>query len=92
MHHHNINNNSKVSEIKVIMWLFYDVTMLGVGGYTLVNTFADNVNMVEKIVLFLASMIFFAYRIYILHLDAEKKRMDNREQKREINSKNRINK
>lgn len=64
-------------EIKAIVWLFYDITMLGVGGYTFANTFAENVNVVEKILLFIASMIFFIYRITILHEDRRKKKIEN---------------
>jgi hypothetical protein len=92
MYYYNTDNNNKVPEIKVIMWLFYDITMLGMGGYTFANFFIDNVNIIEKTILFMASMVFFGYRIYILHLDAEKKKMDNKSQRHDLANKLKLKK
>lgn len=88
MYNSDIYNSSKeMSEIKILGWLIYDITMLGMGGYAFANAFMTNVDAFEKILIFLASLTFFAYRIYILHLDAEKKRMDNNDRKEEIKNK-----
>lgn len=83
MYYPYFNNSDKkvVSPEKIIGWLFYDTTMLGIGGFTFANAFVDEVGLMEKLLLGLASLIFFSYRIYILHLEATKKRREAKEQK-----------
>lgn len=67
----------KMPEVKGIIWLFYDITMLGVGGYTLSGFFEKNINAIEQFILFLFSSLFFGYRISILHQDRRKKKIEN---------------
>lgn len=86
MHNYSLSKtNDRVPEIKAIAWVFYDIVMLGVGGYTLANSFIKGVDIAEKIFLGLASAVFFGYRIYILHLESVKRRMENEEKRIELN-------
>lgn len=88
MHSNGIDNSvEKMPELKIIAWLFYDVTTIGTGAYAFLNTFLSHVDAFEKICIFLAFIVMAGYRIYILHLDAEKKKIDNNERKIEIKEK-----
>lgn len=88
MHNNGLDNSiEKVPEIKLIAWLFYDITVIGTGAYALLNTFMEHVDALEKILIFCAFIIMAGYRIYILHLDAEKKKLNNDELKSEVKQK-----
>ncbi len=84
-------NNANANTTKVISlftWLAYDIFLGGLFIYTWmvlqVETFATTLDTIEKFVLFLCTVSFGAYRIVILHLDAEKKRMENKKMKQEM--------
>lgn len=77
-------SGDKMPEIKFITWLVYDVTMFGVGGYSLSISFLESVSIVEKLLILICFLIFFIYRISILHLEREKKKMDNELQRVEL--------
>ena len=77
---HSLNNgkaNEGMPAVKLIAWLLYDVNMLGVWAYALNITFQDHVAVIEKALLCIASLVFFAFRIRSLHLDNQKKEIDN---------------
>lgn len=74
----------KMPEVKFILWLVYDITWIGLGGVSLVNVFWENVNDIEKIVIFLLFAIMAIYRIAGLHQDIKKKRLDNEARRIEI--------
>ena len=87
---HSLNNgkaNEGMPAIKLIAWLLYDVNMLGVWAYALNITFQDHVAVIEKALLCIASLVFFAFRIRSLHLDNQKKEIDNWERRNEVNQK-----
>lgn len=69
------------------MKLFIDVYLIGQVAYTLNVTFQDNVDFAGKTLLTLATLILLAFRIRSMHLDNEKKEIDNRERKLEIKQK-----
>lgn len=84
MHGYHYDKADKMPAIKLIAWLLYDVNMLGVWAYALNITFQENVATVEKALLCLASLVFFAFRIRSLHLDNKKKEIDNEERRAQI--------
>lgn len=78
------NKNTTVVEIKFVAWLLYDITMLGIGGYTFAASFDATVSSAEKLILLIASMIFFIFRIRSLHLDNKRKELMNEEKRLEL--------
>ncbi len=86
--HNDYANNTKV--IRLYSWLAYDVFLTGLLTYNwfvLQVSFLTVLDGVEKFILFLCTIAFGAYRIYILHLDAEKKKLDNQQQRDEMKEK-----
>ncbi len=84
------NANQKAKVIKLYSWLAYDVFLTGLLTYNwfvLQVSFLTILDGVEKFILFLCTIAFGGYRIYILHLDAEKKKLDNQQQKDEMKEK-----
>ncbi len=85
------NANQKAKVVMLYGWLAYDVFLTGLIVYTTmvlqIHTFATTLDAVEKFILFLCTIAFAGYRIYILHLDAEKKKLDNQQQKDEMKEK-----
>lgn len=85
---HLIDNSNehitKMPEVKLILWIVYDVTWAGMGVVSFLNTIWLNVNEAEKIIIFLLFVIMGVYRIINLHHETEKKRLDNQQKKIEI--------
>jgi hypothetical protein len=77
--------------IKLYSWIAYDVFLSGLFVYNWfvlqAQAFTATLDVVEKSILFLCTVTFAGYRIVILHLDAEKKRLENRNMKHELNEK-----
>jgi len=74
----------EIKYIVQLLWGFYDVTTVSIGGYSLMISFIEGINMVEKIVICLAFLILAGYRISILHEERVKKKMDNEAQRMEL--------
>ena len=86
----NANHKKQAKVIRFYSWLAYDVFLAGLISYNWVVlqvSFVTTLDAVEKFILFLCTIMFAGYRIYILHLDAEKKKLDNQQQKDEMKEK-----
>lgn len=79
--------HSKQSTEKAFMKLFIDVYLLGQSAYVLNVIFQDSVDFVGKTLLMIFTLVLIGYRIRSMHLDNEKKEIDNRERKLEIKQK-----
>lgn len=77
------NSEKKMQEFKLIVWL-YDITTVGLGSYSLMISFIDGINFVEKLFIFLAFLTLAIYRISILHEERAKKKMDNEARRMEL--------
>lgn len=69
---------------KIAAWVWTCLDALGIT--TAVIAFI-NLEAVERAILFMASMIFFGYRVYHMHLDGEKKKIENEEKKFDLTEK-----
>ncbi len=87
----NHGHANKTKVVDMFGWIAYDISYVGLTIYTWmvlqIHTFATTLDSVEKFLLFLCTIAFGGYRIYILHLDAEKKKLDNQQQKDEMKEK-----
>jgi hypothetical protein len=77
------NSNNKV--IKLYSWIAFDVGLCGLFTYNWIvlqiSAFTTALDAIEKLVLTLCTTVFAIYRIYILHMDAERRRIDLQEKK-----------
>lgn len=84
-------NTKKNDVIKFYSWICYDISLCGLMVYNFIvlqiQSFTATLDSIEKAILTLCTAIFGIYRIYILHLDAEKKKMENQERRDEIKRK-----
>lgn len=71
--------NQRQMEMKLAGWIWHLFDACGIT--VTIFAFLSELDIIEKIILFLLSAAFFCYRIYHLHLDAEKKRNDMEEKK-----------
>lgn len=84
------NNYSSIKEHKmgiklaVALWTFLDGL-----GITMAGILFLNLQPVEQALLFVATISLLGYRIYHLHLDAERKRLENEDKKIDIENKRR---
>ena len=87
--HYQDHKNAQV--IKMYTWLAYDIGLTGLFVYNWmilqVQTFATAVDAAEKFILFLCTVTFAGYRIYIMHREAEKKTLENRQLRDELKRK-----
>lgn len=61
---------------KIAAWVWNCFDALGIT--TAILAFI-NIDAVEKAILFVASLIFFGYRVYHLHLDGKRKDIENKD-------------
>lgn len=81
-------NKTKQELVKLYSWLAYDISALGMVVYTWLNihmlSIDSFIESLEKFLLFLCTLTFLGYRIYILHLDAEKKKIENEDKREDL--------
>ena len=65
-----------VAEMRILVWRIADLLGISVSVLAFIQTIGEW----QSLILFSVSLIFFGYRIYMLHLDSEKKRLTNEEQ------------
>ena len=79
-YNHNASKHPQV--IKLYSWLAYDIFLTGLFAYSWIvlqiQALATAFDVIEKFILFLCTVAFATYRIMILHYDAEKKKLENR--------------
>src|ERR1044072_2799904 len=79
------NKNEKV--IKLYTWIAYDLWLYGLITYNWlaqIQSVITSIDIIEKAILTSCTVVFAAYRIYILHLDAKKKKLENEEKEMDI--------
>lgn len=74
----------KMPETVKILWTFFDITWVGLGGVSLLNTFFQSVNEVEKMIVFLMFVAMGIFRMIKMHHMNEEKRLNNQHKKIEI--------
>lgn len=84
MHSLSSSKRSEMPEIKFIAWIIFDVTWVGLGGVSLLNTFFASVNEIEKIIIFLMFIGMGIFRMIKMHHMNEEKRLNNQQKKIEI--------
>lgn len=77
MHSIDYKEQFKMPETKLILWIVYDIFMVGFGGISLLNSFMVHVNDVEKVIIFLLFLTMGLYRIRILHHASKRKKLEN---------------
>jgi hypothetical protein len=84
MHSVGYSKRSEMPEIKFIAWIIFDVTWVGLGGVSLLNTFFASVDQFEKIVIFLMFIAMGIFRMIKMHHSNEEKRLTNEQLKLDI--------
>ncbi len=75
-----IKRPSKMSKI-IATWIYH---IFDVAGFTAVIIAFIQLDVFERIILFLGSTAFLGYRLYHMHLDAQRKRNDLEEQRMDL--------
>lgn len=79
------------SVVKLYTWMAYDIWLCGLIIYNWVvmqiQAFANALDSVEKMILTLCTVVFAGYRIYILHLEAKKKKLETEEMEYDLKEK-----
>ncbi len=89
MHHITSKNNSEMPEMKFILWVAYDITWFGLGGLSLLNTLFQNVDEIEKVIIFLMFMGMGIFRMIKMYHTNEEKRLNNEQLKLDIEKRKR---
>lgn len=84
MHSAGYSKRSEMPEIKLIAWIIFDVTWVGLGGISLLNTVLTATNEVEKIIIFLMFVAMGVFRMIKMHHSNEEKRLTNEQLKLDI--------
>lgn len=77
MHSVRYKEKFEMPETKIILWIVYDIFMVGFGGISLLNSFMLHVSDVERVIVFLVFLTMGLYRIRILHHTSKRKKLEN---------------
>lgn len=77
MHSIRYKEELKMPETKIILWIIYDIFMVGFGGISFLNSFMVHVSDIERIIVFLVFLTMGLYRIRILHHTSKRKKLEN---------------
>lgn len=89
MHSVGYSKRSEMPETVKILWLVFDVTWLGLGGISFLNTFLAYVNDIERLIVFLLFICMGIFRLIKMHHSNEEKRLANEDKRLDIEKKRR---